>query len=150
MTPQSPANGHRGPAAPPQLRSIRCFHGIGFMGSRQRRATVLLLRALQLRCPWCGRGSLYASWFRMYKECPACRHGLEPEPGFYLGSIYINYGVTALVVAIAYPLLHFRKLVREPWLMVAAVAFAVLFPLFFHRYARSLWLALDQWLDPEP
>ena len=47
------------------------------------------------------------------KSVQSCGVAFEREAGFYLGSIYVNYGVTALVVAIGYPLLLFNQVVEE-------------------------------------
>ena len=33
----------------------------------------LFARAVRLRCPNCGRGKLFESWFRMHDHCPICR-----------------------------------------------------------------------------
>ena len=84
----------------------------------------------------------------MHAECPACGLKLEREPGFFLGSIYINYGVTALIVSIAYPVLLLSGAVPEKPLLAGAVAFTVIFPLLLFPWARSIWLAFDQWHDP--
>jgi|SRR5262245_9686579 len=109
---------------------------------------VLLGRALRLRCPLCGTGKLFRGWFWMHQQCPQCGVKFEREPGFFLGSIYINYGLTALIVAIAYPLLLFRGQVAEKPLLLGAVAFTVFFPMLIFPWARSIWLAFDQWSDP--
>ena len=61
----------------------------------------LVSRALRLRCPVCGEGQLFKGLFSMHPTCPHCGIKYEREPGFFLGSIYINYGITALIVAIA-------------------------------------------------
>lgn len=60
------------------------------------RATVLG-RAVRLVCPRCGDGRLFRGWFRMHDGCPACGLSFAREPGFYLGSIYVTYGVTVVV-----------------------------------------------------
>jgi uncharacterized protein (DUF983 family) len=108
----------------------------------------LLGRALRLKCPLCGRGNLFRGWLAMHRECPSCGVKFEREPGFFLGSIYINYGLTALIVAIAYPVLLFGGYVAETPLLIAALAFVVLFPILLFPWARSLWLGFDQWHDP--
>jgi uncharacterized protein (DUF983 family) len=106
-----------------------------------------VLRALRLRCPRCGGGRLFFGFFRMYPECPNCKLKYERAPGYFLGSAYFNYGVTAAILTVAYVGLHFgvglSNRALTPWL----VAFCVLFPLFFFRYARSLWLAMDCYFD---
>jgi uncharacterized protein (DUF983 family) len=107
----------------------------------------LLGRAIRLRCPLCGQGKLFRGWLSMHKTCPHCGVKFEREPGFFLGSIYINYGLTALIVSIAYPVLLFNKIVAETPLLIAATTFVVLFPLVLFPWARSLWLGFDQWHD---
>jgi uncharacterized protein (DUF983 family) len=112
------------------------------------RFLLLLGRALRLRCPLCGQGKLYRHWFAMHRECSHCGVKFEREPGFFLGSIYINYGLTALIAAIVYPVLLFNKIVPETPLLAATLAFTILFPMLLFPWARSLWLGFDQWRDP--
>jgi ribosomal protein S27AE len=108
----------------------------------------MLGRALRLRCPRCGQGMLFLGWFRMRSRCDWCGLIYEREPGFFLGSIYINYGLTALLTAVAGPALFFTNLVSERQALGALTAFCLLFPAWFFRYARSLWLGFDQYWDP--
>ena len=108
----------------------------------------LLRRSLLLRCPYCGQGPLFEGLLTMRKSCPHCGLVYEREPGFFLGSIYFNYGLTALVVVIFYPILLFNRLVPESRLLLGAFAFVVVFPMLFFRHARALWLGFDQWYDP--
>jgi hypothetical protein len=86
----------------------------------------------------------------MRSHCEQCGNTFEREPGFYLGSIYFNYGLTALVVAIAYPLMLLNRWGTDMQQKGLTLGFALLFPLWFHRYARSLWLGFDQFHDPRP
>ena len=108
----------------------------------------LFTRACRLVCPFCGQGKLFRGYFLMEKNCPACDRKLEREPGFFLGSIYFNYGLTALIIAIAYPILLFNRVVNDSWLLGGSLVFSILFPMWFFRYARSLWLGFDQFADP--
>ena len=108
----------------------------------------LLGRALWLRCPVCGRGPLFSSLFRVPEKCPVCHAPFAREPGFFLGSIYINYGLTALIAAVVCPILIFNKTVDESLLTYGSLAFVVIFPILFFRHARSLWIGFDQWHDP--
>ena len=84
----------------------------------------------------------------MYPRCEHCGATFEREPGFFLGSIYINYGLTALIVSVTYPVLLFNKVVPETPLLAGSLAFTLLFPLLIFPWARSLWLGFDQWRDP--
>jgi uncharacterized protein (DUF983 family) len=105
-------------------------------------------RALRLHCPVCGQGKLFCGWLQMNKECPHCGLKFEREPGFFLGSIYINYGLTAVIVTIAYVLLLLVWQVPEKPLLLGAIAFTVVFPILLFPWARSIWLGFDQWHDP--
>ena len=116
--------------------------------SHLARFFLLVGRALLLRCPYCGRGKLFRGWFAMHDQCESCGRSFQREPGFFLGSIYFNYGLTALIVAIVYPVLLFGYGLPETPLLVGAGIFTLLFPMLFFRHARSLWLGFDQFADP--
>lgn len=116
--------------------------------SRSQRFLRLFSRACRLRCPFCGQGRLFRNWIRMRDSCDVCHASFQREPGFFLGSIYFNYGLTALIIAIAYPSLLFNQVASPNVLLAACLVFCVLFPLWFFRYARSLWLGFDQFVDP--
>lgn len=107
-----------------------------------------IVRALRLRCPRCGEGKLFSGWFKMNDCCTKCGLDFRREPGFYLGSIYFNYGLTAMVVTIAYVGAMVSGHGQNPALFWSAGAFCVLFPIWYFRYARSLWLGMDHYWDP--
>lgn len=106
-------------------------------------------RSCRLRCPRCGRGGLFNGWFRMKPHCEACGLDFWQEPGFYLGSIYFNYGLTALVITLTYFALYFGSTLSNETVLAGLSAYCILFPLWFFRYARSLWLGFDQYWDPD-
>ena len=106
------------------------------------------LRSLRLRCPQCGRGRIYYAFSNMFHHCVYCGLVYERESGYFLGSIYFNYGLTALLVTGGYPLLVFVLKLPANVVFWAAMAFCILFPLWFFRYARSMWIAFDQLVDP--
>jgi hypothetical protein len=86
----------------------------------------------------------------MHERCPHCEVKFSREDGFFLGSIYINYGLTSLIVAIVYPLLLFKYRFNEQMLLWACFAFVIVFPMLFFPHARALWLGFDQYWDPRP
>ena len=107
-------------------------------------------RALRLRCPACGQGRLFRGWLRMNDPCPSCGRRFDRAPGYLLGSIYFNYGVTTLLVTAAYFAGYFSGKLTSQQLLIALAAFSVLFPMWFFRYARALWIAFDERWDPWP
>jgi uncharacterized protein (DUF983 family) len=111
-------------------------------------AETLIARALRLRCPRCGKGKLFIGWFTMPERCSECRLKFERAPGYYLGSSYINYGLTAVLITVLYFVLHFGVGWTNRELTIPLVSVVVVFPLFSFRYARALWLAMDCHIDP--
>ena len=112
------------------------------------RLATLLKRSLKLKCSLCGQGSLFKGWFRMHPSCSHCGHVFEREPGFFLGSVYINYGLTAVIICAVYPILLYREAITPRALLISATIFMVVFPIWFFRYARALWCGFDEWVDP--
>lgn len=112
-----------------------------------QRATTAFFRAVRLRCPACGEGAINASWFHMHDRCPVCELDFRRESGFYLGSIYFNYGLTGLIVScVGAPMVLSREVSFQVMAAIIAV-FCVAFPIWFLRYARSMCIALDHLFD---
>lgn len=102
-----------------------------------------LVRAARLRCPRCGEGPLFRGAFRMHETCPHCGFSYAREPGFYLGSIYLNYGATVILTGGLYAIIVLGMGLSTETALAACLAAAVLFPILFFRHARSFLLALD-------
>jgi uncharacterized protein (DUF983 family) len=102
-------------------------------------------RGAARRCPRCGSGGLFASWFTIRDRCPRCGLRLEREEGGFLGAITINYAFTALVwivllvvwLVVDLPDLHVAAL------SVASIAVAALVPLLFWPSSKTIWAAID-------
>lgn len=62
----------------------------------------LLSNAYSMRCPRCHDGKLFAGVFRMPRECAICGLPYFREPGYYMGAMILNYGVTAGIVLFLY------------------------------------------------
>ena len=84
----------------------------------------------------------------MHENCENCGFHFQRGPGYWLGSIYFNYGLTALLVIAGYFAAYFTDAIPQDWLLWLLTAFCLLFPLWFFRYARSFWIAFDVYLDP--
>ncbi len=104
-------------------------------------------RALRLRCPRCGEGRLFTGWFAMNERCGHCGLQYEREPGYFLGSSYVNYGWTSMSMMFAYLLLRYVLNYPNEYVLPPLVAYIVIFPLIFFRYARAIWLAFDIYFD---
>lgn len=110
----------------------------------------LLLRAARLRCPACGRARMFRNFFSMNDPCPECGRKYDRAPGYLLGSIYFNYGVTAIQVVILYLGLFLATELTGRQRLYFVASYALLFPVWFFRFARSFWVAMDEKFDPWP
>jgi uncharacterized protein (DUF983 family) len=91
---------------------------------------------------------LFTGWFRMTPSCDLCGLRYERAQGYWVGAIYVNYGVTTVIALTGFFLTY--PVVPMGAQLVVWGLFVVLFPLWFFRYSRSLWLALESFFNPEP
>jgi uncharacterized protein (DUF983 family) len=105
-------------------------------------------RGLRLRCPRCGQGRLFEGPFRMGARCPVCGLVFEREAGYFVGAIYLNYGMTTVLTIGGYFLLDAWLAPSVATQLVVWGTVAVAFPLWFFRYSKGLWLSLDYLVDP--
>lgn len=107
----------------------------------------ILSRALRLRCPRCGEGKLFQGWFHMSETCQHCHFVIQRPAGYYLGSAYINYGITAVIITAVFLTGRFGFNVSSEQLLIPLMVFCLIFPVLLFRHARALWLALDCQFD---
>ena len=106
-------------------------------------AARVVARGLRLRCPACGGTPLYASCFRMAEHCAACGLRYEREAGYFVGAIYVNYAATVAVAAGTVLMLDWTVGLSLSRQLAVGITLAVLVPVAFFRYSRSLWISLD-------
>jgi uncharacterized protein (DUF983 family) len=99
----------------------------------------VLWRGLRLKCPVCGRGNLFATYFRMKDLCDLCGVGFAREHGQWVGSLDINTLLTAIVLMAG---VGFGPL----WPLATSLAVwctaAVVFPIVSFRFVRGVWTAI--------
>jgi len=114
----------------------------------------ILMDILRQRCPRCrsGRifhGSAFLGFPKMHERCSVCDLRFEREPGYFLGAMYISYGL-ALVIIVALATLLW--LITGWWITTdtiwAVVLFLPLAPAITY-FSRVLWIYLDQTVDPD-
>jgi hypothetical protein len=86
---------------------------------------------------------MFKGLFRMHESCAHCGLKYEREPGYFLGSIYINYGVTAFLLTAGWIAMRYGFGFEARNLLIPFALCLVVFQTLFFRYARALWLAMD-------
>jgi|TARA_B100000700_G_scaffold109755_1_gene123705 hypothetical protein len=91
---------------------------------------------------------MFRNWLIMHEDCPECGCHFEREKGFFLGSIYFNYGITAITMTALYMTAYFLQWAENNTLLIYATVYVVIVPAIIHPFARSLWAGFDQMWDP--
>ena len=110
----------------------------------------LLARGFLRRCPVCGRGRLFRRWFTLTERCPRCNLKFERVDGHLAGALGINTIASVavvFVVGIAGFLLTFPELPLLP-LVTTVTAVAVVFPIIFYPFSKTIWTAIDLRMRP--
>lgn len=85
----------------------------------------------------------------MHELCPSCGLKFEREPGYFLGAMYLSYGLALIVItvlAVVLWLAAHRSL--DKTILWAILLFLPLAPP-LTLFSRVLWIYLDQAIDPE-
>jgi uncharacterized protein (DUF983 family) len=113
------------------------------------------LRAiLHQRCPRCRQGriflySVFRGFPKMHQRCSVCDLKFQREEGYFLGAMYISFGLALTIIAVIAALLW---AITGWWITKDVIWAVVLFlPLApgISLFARVLWIYLDQTFDPE-
>jgi uncharacterized protein (DUF983 family) len=121
-------------------------------GIRRQRVPALvgILRQLCPRCRWGKMFSRSIFLFpRMYDRCLICDLKFVRESGYFLGAMYISYGLgLLLILGLAVGFLWLENWSYEKSVVVAMLLFLPFAPV-LTQMARVLWIYLDQAIDPE-
>lgn len=115
---------------------------------RKQSARQIFSAGLRLQCPRCGDGNMFSGMFKMRSECGRCNFRFEREMGYFVGAIYINYGATIISAFAGFFALDYFTPISFNLNFILWIAFCLLFPIFFFRYSRSLWLSFDYIVNP--
>jgi len=124
------------PAPKPVLPWRTTHRGAAWPGGYWRK---VCWRGLKLRCPVCGEGPLFKSYFVMNRHCAVCGVGFAREHGQWVGSLDINTLLTAVVLM---AFVGFGPLWSLRTSLVVYCSAAVIFPLLTFRPVRGLWTAI--------
>jgi Protein of unknown function (DUF983) len=85
----------------------------------------------------------------MQERCSNCGLKFEREPGYFLGAMYISYGLALFtIVALGLLLWAFTAWSLQKITLWAILLFLPLAPT-LTLFSRVLWIYLDRAIDPE-
>ena len=99
------------------------------------------------RCPHCLKGSIFINFWRMHEDCPVCGIHYEREDGYFMMAVFVGYVINFAILVPMGLILYFQGASAQQFL-IAVGGTALLLAPFIFRYARVIWLHIDEVLDP--
>src|SRR5262245_31214554 len=98
------------------------------------------------KCPRCREGSVFKHppfsihFAAMNTQCPKCLASFEPEPGFYLGAMFVSYAFTVAIMFFVWLALYVTIRPSTSIYIYTFLACVVIATPFSFRYSRLAWL----------
>jgi len=100
------------------------------------------------KCPHCGEGDIYETKYKtflhipkMKDRCEVCHYDFNGEPGYFLGAMYVSYGMAVLEGIIAF--LIASSVIKEfSGLALASIVVGVIvvFSIPNFKFSRIIWM----------
>jgi len=127
-------------------------HGPRREGGAPRFADLLFALgcALRLRCPQCGRGSLFKGRrsFAMHDRCLVCGLKWDRGNGYYIGALALNLVLTETLATAAWLPLALDRSIPLNTVYFVGLGASVGLPILGFKPTRALWIAIDRLLNP--
>jgi hypothetical protein len=89
----------------------------------------------------------------MKEHCPRCGYRFEREEGFFLGAFVINFAVTEGLLGLVLGVFILTENANPNPPIRGVIVFgllaAVVAPILFYPFSKTIWLAIDMVAHPE-
>ena len=107
----------------------------------------LFIRVMKEKCPNCGKGDVYRKKTKflelpvMKDDCDICHYHFDREPGYFLGAMYISYGLAVIQGIITFLALYiFLPSLPTIYVVLAILAVISLFSLKNYKLSRIIYI----------
>jgi hypothetical protein len=93
---------------------------------------------------------MFCGSFAMNDPCPDCGLLFQREEGYFLGAMYVSYGLSVVLIGASYLVVTnlFPNLDLTPVGLLTLALYLPLVPAVF-RYSRVLWIYFDRAVCPD-
>lgn len=110
----------------------------------------MLWRGFWRRCPLCGSGGCFTTWFEVRDRCPTCNFPIRREEGHWIGAVGINtvvsFGLLLLTLGATIALTWDDR--RAAVILIPSFAVAAIVPVAFFGSSQTVWSAIDLAMRP--
>ena len=108
-------------------------------------------RGLVMRCPTCGAGDLFVSYYTMRERCLSCGTAFEREEGYWVGAMIVLIGMTEVLFGIWFVGGMLLTWPDVPWtgLLIGGVVLNLTFPVLGYSWSKTAWMGLHDAFVPE-
>jgi uncharacterized protein (DUF983 family) len=110
----------------------------------------MISRGFRRRCPRCGRGKAFETYYRLRQACEVCGYSFYREEGYWTGAMIINIAaceVWFFVLFVGSLLLTWPDI---GWTLLLGVGLLTngLLPILFYPHSKTVWMAIDLHFHP--
>jgi uncharacterized protein (DUF983 family) len=98
----------------------------------------LVRRAVGLRCPSCGEGAIFQSYFRMNQRCSSCGAVFWPNQGEWLGPLTIDWTIASGVALLVWSWTLYAGYSQALEIAISSVA-VIVCEFMIMPWSRSFW-----------
>ncbi|MDI1355525.1 MAG: DUF983 domain-containing protein [bacterium] len=112
----------------------------------------LVLNILTEKCPHCGKGHVFEKKSEVFqfpvmrKSCEICDFKFDREPGYFIGAMYISYGLAVLQGLITFLICFFLfpslPTIALPLLIASVI---LLFSVKNYKLSRIIYIHIFPW-----
>lgn len=112
----------------------------------------LIVSILTEKCPHCGENHVFEnskgtfSMPVMKEKCDSCKYSFDREPGYFIGAMYVSYGLAILQGIVTFLICYFLfPSLETVWIPIAILGVLLVFAKKNFKLARIIYIHLFPW-----
>jgi uncharacterized protein (DUF983 family) len=120
---------------------------------RARKKFGTVIRSILMeKCPNCGKGEVFEKRKKLFEfpvmkhACPECGYKFDREPGYFLGAMYVSYGLAVLEGIITFLICYFFfPDLPTIWIPILITVVLMLFSYRNFKLSRIIYIHIFPW-----